>query len=113
MSDDDRNTVDLDALLAEAGLEEPEEIALRWKGQDWKIKRVNALDPRLLTKVSTVEEVVELLTGALGPEQFEDFPMPRTVPLPDGRTELGFFLDSWAEASGESASLGESEPSQS
>ena len=37
MSDDDRNTVDLDALLAEAGLEEPEEITLRWKGQDWKI----------------------------------------------------------------------------
>lgn len=99
--------VDIDALLKEAGFKEPDRVSLRWRGRDWSLVPVSAVDPRLLAEIASVDGVIAALEEALGPEQAAEFPMPRAVELPDGNTELGVFLDAWADASGESASSGE------
>lgn len=113
MSDDAKNLNDVDALLAEAGLVEPDPVTLRWRGKDWQLKPVGAVDPRLTAKLRTVEQADACLREALGPKQYKAFPMPRTILLPDGRTEIGLFLDAWLSASNEGADVGESQPSPS
>ena len=99
--------LDIDALLAEAGFVEPDKITLRWRGEDWEMTPVSAIDPRLLSDMASVDGLVKIIEAGLGEEQFARFPMPRAVELPDGTTEMGLFLDAWADASGETADPGE------
>ena len=94
--------VDVDALLKEAAFKEPEPVDIRWRGKVWKMKRLSAVDPRLIGSIDTVSGVLAALDDALLSDADRDtFPMPRAVALDDGRTELSVFLTAWAEASGE------------
>lgn len=105
------SAVDVDALLAEMQFEEPEKISLRWRGKDWQIKPVGAVDPKVLTQLGSLEGILLILQDALGSEQFTDFPTPRGVMTPIGKTEIEVFLDAWSAASEEPAEVGESLPS--
>lgn len=103
----EQNRVDVDALLKEAGFAEPEKVTVRWRGRDWLMTPVSAVNPLLLSEMGSVAGVVDVLRDALG-DQFDDgFPIPRGVELPDGSTEMSVFLDAWSDASGESADAGE------
>lgn len=112
MSEDTKkNYVDIDALLAEMDFKEPERVTLRWRGKDWQIKPVGAVDPKALTKLGSLEGILGILQDALGPQQYKNFPNPRGVMTPIGKTEIEVFLDAWSAASDESADVGESQPS--
>lgn len=108
---EDKKTVDIDALLAEMDFKEPEEIVLRWRGKDWHIKPVGAVDPKALSQLGSLEGILGILKDALGAQQFKSFPTPRGVMTPAGKTEIEVFLDAWSAASEESADAGESQPS--
>lgn len=113
MSEDNKKkpVVDIDALLAEMDFQEPEQITLRWRGKDWQIKPVGAVDPKVLSQLGSLEGILGILKDALGARQFKDFPTPRGVMTPVGKTEIEVFLDAWSAASEESADAGESQPS--
>jgi len=99
---------DIDALLVEMGFVEPDKISLRWRGKDWLIKPVSAVDPRALTQLGTLDGVLSILEDALGPAVYKKFPMPRGLAIPGtDKTELEVFLDAWSRASDEAASPGE------
>lgn len=104
---DAQSELDLDAMLLEAGFVEPEPILLRWKNEIWEIKPVSAVDPRATANLGTVEGVIGVIEDALGPDQAKSFPIPRGVMLPNGKSELEFFLDAWSAASGDGAAAGE------
>ena len=107
MPEKDKANLDLDAMLLEAGFVEPEPITLRWKGKNWKIKPTSAVDPRALANMGSIEGVVDVIADALGPKQAKTFPIPRGVILPNGKSEMEFFLDAWSAASGDGATSGE------
>lgn len=92
---------DIDALLKQANFTEPEPVAIKWRGRVWTLTPITAIDPRKIGSMDTVEGVVSLIEEALGEKQAEEFPMPRGVELPDGRTEMSVFLDAWTSASDE------------
>lgn len=99
---------DLDALIAEAGLIEPPKVHIHWKGQDWALAPLGALDPRLLVEATKdLEGMVLAIEAGLGSRQRKLFQMPRQVMLGNGFTEIQYFLDVWAEASNEVIGLGE------
>jgi hypothetical protein len=91
--------------------EEPAKITLRWRGQDWQITPVSAIDPKALAQLGSLTGILAILEEALGPEQYADFPNPRGVMTPTGKTEIEVFLDAWADASDEAVDSGESQPS--
>lgn len=104
---DSQEVLDLDALLAEAGLVEPDPISLKWRGQIWSITPISALNPKVLTELGSLDGVLGVIGEALGEEQYVRFPAPRQLQLPNGKTELEMFLDAWTSVSNESASAGE------
>ena len=97
---------DLDAMLVEMGFVEPPNVSLRWQGKVWSIKPITSIDPRLLAEMGKIQGVFDVLKTALGPKAYKTFPVPRGVDLPNGQTELEFFLDGWAALS-DGASSGE------
>lgn len=98
--------MDLDALLVEMGFVEPERVSLKWRGREWSLKPVNTIDPRLLAQLGTLKGIIAVLKDGLGVKDFKVFPMPRGVDLPNGKTEIEFFLDCWSDLS-DGASSGE------